>query len=192
MRMNTARCAAAENGFMHGFLFVKRPVFRAVLFIGSVPLIAELPLRIGCIIHTVVYSVENRSKPAVIALVHPDHIDQGNAHGPAVGIQPVPGLLIFRGFLPGQVRLQVISVDQRRGGIRHAVSGIGILLHNRIGKDQKAKRTDNHAKHCQQKHNRSDQPECHAGTRFSFLHSNPLIRYDLFLSGFIPCLFYYI
>ena len=112
MRMRSVARFKAVDRLAHRALLVDGPVIPPILVVGrvplvpelplrigavvhlvvhrienGVPLVPELPLRIGAVVHLVVHRIENGDEAAVVARIHVDDVDQRNVDLLAVEIQ---------------------------------------------------------------------------------------------------------
>ena len=87
MRVCAVARFEAVDRLAHRALLVDGPVFPPILVVGRVPLVPELPLRIGAVVHLVVHRIENGDEAAVVARIHVDDVDQRNVDLLAVEIQ---------------------------------------------------------------------------------------------------------
>ena len=164
-----------------GTLFIDGPVFLPVLGIGGFPPVAQLPLHIFGVVHVVVHRVEDGDKAAVIALIHPDHIDQGNAHVLAVGVQHILRARILLRLPSGQIEIQAVAVHQLCGSTGYMEGGVGILLFKGFGKACVAQGAHDQGEHQQQDQNDPDDVHGKAGAHmFDLFHpsvSSPTPRF---------------
>ena len=87
MRVRAVARFEAVDRLARRALLVDGPVFPPILVVGRAPLVPELPLRIGAVVHLVVHRIENGDEAAVVARIHVDDVDQGNVDLLAVEVQ---------------------------------------------------------------------------------------------------------
>ena len=128
MRVLAVGCLNPVNRFIIGFLLVNLLIFLPVFVVCRISFMSEFPWYIRRIIHGIVHAVEYGNKTAVIASVHHNDVYEGDAHPVAENIQHPVCPLVFFSLFSLQVIVHMVPVYQCCSGVRHVVSGDGVLI----------------------------------------------------------------